>query len=403
MPPSQAGRFKPRKPIRKAPVRSAGASTNEQTPSTTGTAIQTPATMEVASRAPVAGRGRGRGGRGRGRGSRAPAPQGQAFFTGVAPSNAPPASTRNAAIASATAPRVSVSTLLKRRTEQRKRAAQAASNEEVVGTMEEGVGAQFANTMVDDKPEEVGSSNNADGSRDDTATANSILVDSKSRGGTGSSGTAARSSNSDGPFVSGYTYDSDSSEDADGSPTKKAIPSRYLRHQPTIKPLVLPFPTPASTTAASRLSVTSTSDPVAEPVTSAPAFGSEEDVNKDSWFLVQLPTRLPPLHRRLIPDRQASSGDIVATPAAKEGAFDNTLTETQAGRLGKIKIHESGKMVLELEGVGGHPVVCTCWKLGCVLNGNLLTLLWFPSLDSTRCIRRPFMRVSARGCSLRYN
>ena len=95
----------------------------------------------------------------------------------------------------------------------------------------------------------------------------------------------------------------------------------------------------------------------------------EED---DSWFLFQLPTRLPPLVASPEPEKSdeimadaASSSDAavetpdVVTPSTITTHFDNALSQAPAGRLGKIVVYKSGKTVLRMGGDDGTPEVRT--------------------------------------------
>lgn len=47
----------------------------------------------------------------------------------------------------------------------------------------------------------------------------------------------------------------------------------------------------------------------------------------------------------------------VSTPSIDLHAFDNVLTTAEPGRLGKIRVHRSGKTVLVLEADDGQPMV----------------------------------------------
>jgi hypothetical protein len=85
---------------------------------------------------------------------------------------------------------------------------------------------------------------------------------------------------------------------------------------------------------------------------------------KNNLFLVQLPTRLPPLTLgEIISDEvanvEAAADELaaVATPALQTSTFDNSLSNAIPGRLGKIKVHKSGKTVLVLESPDGQPAV----------------------------------------------
>ena len=183
--PSQAGKFKPRKPAKKIKVGAAAAASvvPDATSSSTAAAVAAAARSEGAAASAAAAGGRGRGGRdggrgggreasgrgessgsgsspggrgarggrgGRGRGPRAPLPQGQVFFTA-----APPPSRKGSAAASkiAVGSNRSASTSGAGGGAAAPTAAQLLSNkpqggdaeasEEVVGQMEKGIGARF--------------------------------------------------------------------------------------------------------------------------------------------------------------------------------------------------------------------------------------------------------------------
>lgn len=50
----------------------------------------------------------------------------------------------------------------------------------------------------------------------------------------------------------------------------------------------------------------------------------------------------------------------VATQSLQTSGFDNSLSGAVPGRLGKIKVYESGKTVLVFEGPDGQPAVRGC-------------------------------------------
>lgn len=97
---------------------------------------------------------------------------------------------------------------------------------------------------------------------------------------------------------------------------------------------------------------------------------------RDSWFLVQMPTRLPELKSTgnaavpdavksenplvassLTPDTAQSMPTNVATPATVTNGFDNALSGVTPGRLGKIVVYKSGKTELVMGGDNGSPEV----------------------------------------------
>jgi hypothetical protein len=98
---------------------------------------------------------------------------------------------------------------------------------------------------------------------------------------------------------------------------------------------------------------------------------------QNSWFIMQLPTRLPPLKPNTpnVPlfstdgddeakeeatssneiSPMASISEVVTQPVVATN-FDNTLSHTAAGKLGKIIVYKSGKTVLVMEGPEGSKV-----------------------------------------------
>jgi hypothetical protein len=186
-----------------------------------------------------------------------------------------------------------------------------------------------------------------------------------------------------------YTYDSDSSDEGG---------SRSEREQGAmsgIQPLELPF-VPASPVPMEVESAVAHDDETEGAISSfqdeTPASSPFVDVNnnnelvpeKDAWFLVQLPTRLPPLKKKVSAEGVASSassgqqpdqvqsiqlesvqseGEIpvnsisdVVTPPMLGDAFDNQLATAEPGKIGKILVYKSGKTVLVMEGQGGEEI-----------------------------------------------
>lgn len=325
-------------------------------PSTDNTASRT----ERVSTDREGGRG-GRGGRGRGRG-RAPIPSGRVFFTGSEKPASASAKKRSPAGSSSAS---SGKTKNK----------DSETTEEVVGQLDTAIG-----TSKDKKSAGEKSANKS------STTANNSGVDYFEETPTE---TVAKVS-----FVlEGFMYDSDSSreeERANNSATKHSL----------IPPLELPFPSQPLP-----LGVGSTERPVAyekvmqsdsknnehllaslnhdlsEASVSPFVDGREADQQsseQNSWFLVQLPTRLPPLQPLTadgpipVPTYSAedptdgtttAAGDPhsqiseVVTPPLAANSHDNVLTNTASGRIGKIIVYKSGKTVLKMEGPdGSNPV-----------------------------------------------
>eukprot|EP00934_Nitzschia_sp_Nitz4_P002617 Nitzschia sp. Nitz4//scaffold55_size114948//109095//110312//NITZ4_003929-RA/size114948-processed-gene-0.85-mRNA-1//-1//CDS//3329554614//2607//frame0 len=348
-PPSQKGKFKPRKPVKK-PTRSAAASVEEASP-VSSTVAFAPSTDNATRRGErrdsrgdsTGGRGGRGGGGGRGRG-RGPIPSGRVFFTGAEKSNA-----------AATAKRGDTATAKSAKKDEQ----QSQSTEEVVGQLETaiGSGATGKSSILDGRTNFMGFDDEFD--RD------------------GMHGPA----DSSGLPVNGIMYDSDSSEEEERASKKK-------QDSTIIPPLELPFPTKALPTG-----IGASSRPVAYQAPSS-AEGTEIDAfqtvsetiespfvdtqveesvaqEKDSWFLVQFPTRLPPLepNAATIPQPAYSAEDPmsdipptetnevdpldlisdVVTPPVLPNNFDNKLKQTAAGRIGRIVVYKSGKTVLKLE------------------------------------------------------
>jgi hypothetical protein len=110
----------------------------------------------------------------------------------------------------------------------------------------------------------------------------------------------------------------------------------------------------------------------------------------ESWFLVQLPTRLPPLQKKhynttnddnneVFPEHpvcEVDGGDQnviayiseVVTQPVKSQSFDNTLISAAPGKIGKILVYKSGKTVLVMKGKDGDEVsfVLFCFVLFCL-------------------------------------
>ena len=336
-PPSQAGRFKPRKPAKK--IRPGAA---------TGAPVPTPA-LEFSSSAGRGG-GRGRGGRGRG-GGRHVIQQGEAFFTAIAPPNtaAKGSSGKSSGVAASVARRAVASggggktgagaSLLRRD--------QNETQEEIVGMLDEGIGGS--------QPEGVKSmpkllSGKRDGNGDGRAGFKNEQEDTAPP-----------------PPPSAFEYDSDSSmEDTPGNIQGITMPSK--------NPLTLPFPKakfPPGVGAPLQLQQTQSEAQrdIAAASTPISPFASLADIDdlqeeNNSWFLLQMPTRLPTLPGVTSPGDGHSSGgnnepakmttsDVVTAPLRSD-CFDNSLVQATPGRIGKFVVYESGKTVLVLNGQDGR-------------------------------------------------
>lgn len=359
-PPSQAGKFKPRKPARR--VRVGGDHPVDAPP---------PAAPVVVQSHPRGGRGRG------GRGGRTPVPMGRAFFTATPSGRGGTPATARKVQAAATATRTGVHRAL-RETE---------ASEEVVGMLEEAVGSSSV------RPTMVGSAD-LDGLKEGRYEYEDNAMD-------GSFGRPGDDT--------GFLYDSDSSAErrtrqprrmnASGSMPPSSLPFPSLDVPPGIGNLPKPdfylgaatdrntHPPESSGTnygapRPAKVQVTVTQDaPTASPFVDtrdARAWQNE----KDSWFLVQFPTRLPPLVQRVATEDavtanvkredghshetadepSAATGDAsttyadVATAPVDPTAFDNAWANAVPGRLGKLVVYKSGRTVLVLERPDGSVV-----------------------------------------------
>lgn len=382
-PPSQAGKFKPRKPVRKA-----------RTSDTTPISVPSSAAAAAGSNAPSAGasaphHGGGRGGsggrsggRGGGRGSgrgrgRGPQPQGQVFFTASTGTGTKPGGTAKKTLASKARAAASAARNAPVGSSQQAAAAAARikreedSQEEVVGTMEEGVGSA---SQAVEAAKKAGKTKLEEG--DQTETTDYYDTESKP-----SKSAAKKMASAD-----TYTYDSDSSmEDVDA-----------VRPPRKMQPLVLPFPDSAVAVgigdaqerplfypgegkhAATCPAPISSGGPISiedsireNPIDVSPFCNvTDKDAlraENDSWFLVQLPTRLPPVEPANVahPDLQVegvTEASVTRTSEVRNVAvqthrFDNSLTTARPGRIGKMVVYKSGKTVLVLEGSDGAPTV----------------------------------------------
>jgi RNA polymerase III RPC4 len=374
-PPSQAGKFKPRKPA----VRRSAERPNEATP------IEIPSTTgrpsgRTLDGPPRGGRGDGRGrADGRGRGRRAPVPMGQAFFTGSSPSTA----TGRTGVRAPSGQAVSVGSA---RIQTGANKSLTTAQEEVVGLLDEAVGA---------RPSKVSSSA--------AALANENKSDYMASGPESAT-----------QGVSDLTcfYDSDNSQDESISVKQRATAttsssafarSTYRRSDPVyMPPLTLPLPerpglagrpdrqayytnkaqiapaSPQSTLSSSlnQSSMTPTLPSVPSPFVNMHAHPDIWKHENQAWCLVQLPTRLPPLVHSKTDQMQVDStqtGETSATAVnvnaeAEDGvarlpdhaevvvkpldptSFDHVLADAPPGRVGRLLVYKSGKTVLVWEG-----------------------------------------------------
>ena len=252
------------------------------------------------------------------------------------------------------------------------------TTEEVVGQLETGIGATT----------DGGRASSADGPQSSQA-ASAMDYDRKEEGGNEAAAVK-------GSFAfDAFMYDSDSSREEDREFNQQRKPM-------TIRPLELPFPSqplPLGVGCSSRPvayeSVTSYSEANAkgvvgtihqelpEPIMSPFVDASDRQKlawEQDSWFLVQLPTRLPPLQPTITnhPPTVLSSDNVmeehtetnestirpttpfsdVVTPPVTSKTHDHVLTGTAPGRIGKMIVYKSGRTVLRMEGPEGtEPII----------------------------------------------
>lgn len=344
-PPSQAGKFKPRKPAKKINV---GSSNAEAVPIAVPSAPLAAAASSSSSANPRAERhaGRGRGGRG----GRGPPEQGQVFFTATPKPDATRRGSSTAAKASGTSTAANRGSgegaSFKRSAALRpggRDSDEAAAQEEVVGVMEEGVGSTRAGTTStlgrypDFHPE---------------------TTTTKSSPSAGARRDSRRSGQSWGDR---YAYDSDSSNDAPVSIQRRCL-----------QPVSLPSLALDATDSEATITQLATSTFTAQnkPIDN-PLFVSEDDKEgyrreSNGFYLFQLPTRLVQME----PDDKAESANDedgdgtelqsdntlgstaaqVSVPPVHKELFDNVLSSASGGYLGKIVVYKSGRSEFLMEG-----------------------------------------------------
>lgn len=355
-PPSQAGRFKPRKPAKKIRV---GATTPAAAPQN----APPPRTARASGRGGL-GRsgGGGRGGRGRGR---VPTPHGAVFFTG----NAPPTvagSKKKPQVSAASSSAKRGPATMGTKASSKNLSKKESTGEIVIGQMDVGVGGEVANTAPVEECDQIRASSRRVKSEETVAETKTSKIQ---------------------PTVD--TYDSDSSEEE----------SRATTNQPTmtVQPTELPFPVSllplgiggGDKRAAMYFCQESQSpnheknEPVlADIQQDAPIVSPFVDWNdatlrqeeSSDMFLFQFPTRLPEIisagnaipvpiksedpMSSLTPDAAQSMSGTVSTQATDTNCFDNSIARAPAGRLGKIVVYKSGKTELIMGGENGAPEVC---------------------------------------------
>lgn len=325
-PPSQAGKFKPRKPAKRVSIPSTSSASGAQS---------TPRSASD-GREGGRGRGRGRGGRGRGRG-RMPVPKGQVFFTGnTAPTAAGKANSnkKTSVTASVSGPSGSGAKKETSRLTIKMEGKHEASDEVIVGELDEGIGASVGEG---EKKKSV--------------------LEQENRGPSKFIDEAASAPD---PSLSiAETYGSDSSDD-ERSIIKKQRKGKLSVANAYIQPSQLPFPAAPVPVGVGmvkhRPSFYEEADSDALKKSSPfvdPRNREAKEKEKDSWFLFQLPTRLP--LESVTPPDAVSSEEIptlvgpsqVSTPHILPNSFDNIMSSS-SGHMGKIKVYKSGKTVLQM-------------------------------------------------------
>ena len=371
------------------------------------------------------GSGRGnRGGRGGGRGPRAPVPMGQAFFTAAAPREGSKVASRSRAgggnaewdnTGGATKRQDAINSIRAIGNVNRNNDA-LSPQEEIVGTLDGVIGGP---TPLKTPSSILGGTNDAAADyyaeEDANADVEANNLNKKNN-----------SSNNDANFCE-FMYDSSSSDDEVVEPVvskKHAVqtesnrsrkstplqkwqqqqsPSSTIRERENNNGMLQPIQLPLSAVAEYQQSTVSSINTASDKVPTSPisTYGSrmidhiastrqsnvllpfagvDDKValqkEADSWFLIQLPTRLPKLkyENRTESEQSASnvltddtiadnnegstdakvrssSGVVIgtaetATKPTDTDSFDHVLQHCPDGRIGKIQIHKSGKMVL---------------------------------------------------------
>lgn len=386
--PSQRGKFRPKKPQKKVSKPAAATATTGAASSASPSIKSTnpgegsiprrnDSTIEASG---GRGRGRGRGGRGRGgRGrGRIPIPQGTVFFTGGEKKTA-------ASAKGSTAKRTTISAGESRSSRKSDDAAGKSgrdlidtSTEEVVGQLDTAIGGS-GNT----KKESVLERDYGD------------YVDEEGP-------PVASTMNLN--ISANCMYDSDSSDE--GS-TKKS------KTMSLIAPLELPFATRSlservepDVTNSTHIDDHNCGDypESAQPASPFVAMDKTDGIHDEnnSWFLVQLPTRLPPMQKNFsrqendnddaeggeVADRNttidsaASSANNnvmnnlseVAVPPVTTSCFDHGLDKNAPGKIGKILVYKSGKTVLVLDGPGDKLTMDVNEGLTCRFHQQVVTV-----------------------------
>ncbi len=352
-PPTQAGRFKPRKPAKRVPP--TAVATPVAIPSAAAAAAAPSATSTNRGGSGAGGRGAGRGGRGRG-GRGAPVlPQGQVFFTGADKLAASSIRTSATAVAAASSKRKgkAAGMIISSATGGPKEVKSVALEvqEEILNIDDEGMDA-----LPDPAPRSS-----------KLSSASTRQSNTNNRHESQESQRASGGANHDAPSdtLANY-YDSETDEDDE--------PVRDCRQESQLQPFLIDSAR-SDHIASNQAPHMSTSDGNAHSQKMSPLLVQSDSGatgrslnNDNSFFLVQLPTRLPPIISATRPDEVPKAprsgldtGDEdpvpVSTPAVEVGSFDNQLTDAQPGRMGKIRVYKSGRTVFVWESAPGQAVV----------------------------------------------
>jgi len=375
--PTQAGKFKPRKPAKKIRPGAGQGQQHQGQPQPDGAPSNASAAavpIAVPSNASATG-GRGqRGGRdGRGRGAgrgrgRFVVPQGQAFFTAAAPLSSA-SSARAAASSSLAARRARVMGTDRNSTIQ----SSTQQQEEIVGTLD-------SHGAI---PDGVDSSATTRKSATElTVNDNEMsLLEREMMGGDSSGGGGGGGATMGRIYKEGYFSDSDSSRDDDDDKNNNNKPKQAPRHHTQeIEPLEPSFapkqqhPLPrANKNQASSIFISTKNDD----------GDTDTDSKQKPVYLIQFPTRLPPLKEQAAPkddgttamaddtnnadvqlvqteqtNNTSTASAKASTPPCDANAFDHVLHKAVAGKVGKLQIFKSGKMrlVLEQNDDNGNPI-----------------------------------------------
>lgn len=229
-------------------------------------------------------------------------PRGQVFFTGQADSKEagkPGARKRSAAPAAGAGGGSTPST-------------RPGNNEEIVGTLDQGVGADRPKTSSKNKVSTNKRDENDFFEEDERAPTTKIKASTH------------------------YYSDSDSSADEESN----AMPTKCCSDEnEAAQPMSLPFPQQAE-------------------VTPKSFFGQE--VGDNGWFLMQLPTRLLQFTKEEVEDVTDGKDDAevevlsgvetapVSVKPVASGIFDNVLSKAPPGKFGKLRVYKSGRTELVL-------------------------------------------------------